>query len=93
MAENPGAKPLRIGIAGLGTVGRGVIRLIETNQSFLITSHINPDCDALGSELALAEHLVNLGKEVMVINSVFRGALGHGMRRFEQRRWGRWWWH
>jgi phosphoesterase RecJ-like protein len=46
-----------------------IIRLIETDQSFLITSHINPDCDALGSELALAEHLVNLGKEVTVINS------------------------
>jgi homoserine dehydrogenase len=35
MTENPGAKPLRIGIAGLGTVGRGVIRLLETNHALL----------------------------------------------------------
>jgi phosphoesterase RecJ-like protein len=35
----------------------------------VITTHLNPDGDALGSELALAEHLINLGKDVAVINS------------------------
>ena len=35
----------------------------------MITSHTNPDCDALGSELALAEHLRNLGKQVAILNS------------------------
>ena len=46
-----------------------VIPVIENNQNFVITSHTNPDCDALGSELALAEHLRNLGKEVAILNS------------------------
>jgi len=46
-----------------------VVSLIENNDSFIISSHINPDCDALGSELALAEHLANLGKKVIIINS------------------------
>lgn len=46
-----------------------IIQLIETNQIFILTSHTNPDCDALGSELALAEHLRNLGKQVTILNS------------------------
>jgi bifunctional oligoribonuclease and PAP phosphatase NrnA len=46
-----------------------IIRIIEENLSFIITSHTNPDCDALGSELALAEHLRQLGKNVVIINS------------------------
>lgn len=46
-----------------------IIRIIEENHSFIITSHTNPDCDALGSELALAEHLRHLGKNVAIINS------------------------
>lgn len=46
-----------------------IIRIIEENHSFIITSHTNPDCDALGSELALAEHLRQLGKNVVIINS------------------------
>ena len=46
-----------------------IIPIIEQNNTFVITSHHNPDCDALGSELALAEHLGNLGKKVTIINS------------------------
>jgi phosphoesterase RecJ-like protein len=46
-----------------------IIPLIEQNTHFIITSHLNPDCDALGSELALAEHLQRLGKKVAIINS------------------------
>jgi phosphoesterase RecJ-like protein len=46
-----------------------IIPIIEKNHSYVITSHVNPDCDALGSELALAEHLRNLGKAVNIINS------------------------
>jgi phosphoesterase RecJ-like protein len=30
---------------------------------------MNPDCDALGSELALAEHLKNMGKTVSILNN------------------------
>lgn len=46
-----------------------IIPIIEQNTHFVLTTHLNPDCDALGSELALAEHLINLGKEVSIINS------------------------
>jgi bifunctional oligoribonuclease and PAP phosphatase NrnA len=37
-------------------------------RSFVITSHIGPDGDALGSELALAFFLRGLGKRVDIIN-------------------------
>jgi phosphoesterase RecJ-like protein len=46
-----------------------IISIIEGNRTFVLTSHSNPDCDALGSELALAEHLRVLGKKVAIINS------------------------
>ena len=46
-----------------------IIPLLENNHRFVITSHTNPDCDALGSELALAEHLRGLGKAVTIFNS------------------------
>jgi nanoRNase/pAp phosphatase (c-di-AMP/oligoRNAs hydrolase) len=46
-----------------------IIPILEQNNNFLITSHLNPDCDALGSELALAEHLDRLGKKVTIVNS------------------------
>ncbi len=45
------------------------IPIIEQHQNFVLTSHANPDCDALGSELALAEHLRKLDKNVAIINS------------------------
>jgi phosphoesterase RecJ-like protein len=37
---------------------------IAANRSFLITTHENPDGDAVGSTLALANYLSGLGKEV-----------------------------
>ncbi len=48
---------------------QNIISLIENNQRFVIVSHVNPDCDALGSEVALAEHLRGLGKRVTILNS------------------------
>lgn len=39
------------------------------NDRFIISSHLNPDCDALGSELALAYHLRSLGKDVTILNA------------------------
>jgi phosphoesterase RecJ-like protein len=42
--------------------------LIYQHKRFLLTTHINPDGDALGSELALAALLRALGKEVSIIN-------------------------
>jgi phosphoesterase RecJ-like protein len=46
-----------------------IISILQNNRNFIITSHVNPDCDALGSELALAEHLRKLGKKVTILNS------------------------
>ncbi len=44
----------------------GVIRQYET---FLISSHINPDGDAIGSQLAIYSFLSDFGKKVSIINS------------------------
>ncbi len=41
---------------------------IHSHQRFILTSHIRPDCDALGSELGMAGILRQLGKEVRIIN-------------------------
>jgi phosphoesterase RecJ-like protein len=46
-----------------------VIKLVESCDSFLITTHINPDGDAIGSEAALKSYLEGLGKDVVVVNS------------------------
>jgi phosphoesterase RecJ-like protein len=43
--------------------------LLEQHQRFVITSHVRPDCDALGSELAMAAVLRSLGKQVRIINA------------------------
>jgi len=42
--------------------------LIGQHDSFLLTSHCRADCDAVGSELALAQILQALGKQVVVCN-------------------------
>ncbi len=42
---------------------------LHNKQNILITTHLNPDGDALGSELALAHYLVQTGKAVRIINS------------------------
>jgi phosphoesterase RecJ-like protein len=51
------------------TVWQKIISILEQHQNFILTAHVNPDCDALGSELALAEHLRNLGKQVTILNT------------------------
>lgn len=43
-----------------------VIEAIQKNQSFIVTSHANPDGDALGSMLALGAGLQSLGKKVKI---------------------------
>jgi len=45
------------------------VELVQTHRRFLLTSHVRPDCDALGSELAMAAVLESLGKEVLILNS------------------------
>ncbi len=42
---------------------------LKDKQKLLITTHLNPDGDALGSELALAHYLRDNGKDVRIINS------------------------
>ena len=45
-----------------------VAEQIKKSKSFLITSHSNPEGDALGSELALRELLAYLGKKAIIVN-------------------------
>ena len=42
--------------------------IILNNSSFLLTTHVNPDADAIGSELAFYHILKKLGKKVTIIN-------------------------
>ncbi|MCX8105411.1 MAG: bifunctional oligoribonuclease/PAP phosphatase NrnA [Ignavibacterium album] len=42
--------------------------IILTNNSFLITTHVNPDADAIGSEIAFYQILKLLGKKSFIIN-------------------------
>lgn len=42
------------------------LSLLKENQSFVLTAHISPDGDSLGSMLALYEFLVRQGKQVVV---------------------------
>ena len=44
-------------------------RVIESNQKFVVTSHVNPDGDSIGSALALCEFLRARGKEALVMTS------------------------
>jgi len=42
--------------------------ILLNNKSFLLTTHVNPDADAIGSEIALYLMLKKLGKEIFIIN-------------------------
>jgi phosphoesterase RecJ-like protein len=42
--------------------------ILNSNRRFVISSHVRPDADALGSELGLAALLEALGKEVRIVN-------------------------
>lgn len=45
-----------------------ILEIINSNNSFVITTHVNPDGDAIGSELALAYFLRKLGKKFLIVN-------------------------
>ena len=45
-----------------------LLRALRKNHSFLISGHIRPDADALGSTLALGLALINAGKNVLLVN-------------------------
>lgn len=46
-----------------------IVKILNKKDSFLITSHINIDGDAIGSELALYISLKKLNKKVQIINN------------------------
>lgn len=45
-----------------------LIDIIHANKRFVVTSHVRPDADAIGSEMGLCGILEQLGKEVRIIN-------------------------
>jgi phosphoesterase RecJ-like protein len=49
-------------------VFREITSLFENNSTFIITGHINPDGDTVGSGLALASWLISMGKSVDIVN-------------------------
>ncbi len=52
----------------MNSIITNIINEIKSKNNFIITTHINPDGDAIGSELALARYLQSLGKNATIIN-------------------------
>ena len=46
------------------------VEIVRAHDRILLTSHIRPDCDALGSELGMAGVLESLGKQVRIVNGM-----------------------
>ncbi|MCR4337516.1 MAG: bifunctional oligoribonuclease/PAP phosphatase NrnA [Candidatus Omnitrophica bacterium] len=44
-----------------------ILKILQEKKSFLVTAHVNPDPDALCSQLAIALYLKSLGKKVFAI--------------------------
>ena len=42
--------------------------IIAANQRFVLSSHVRPDADAIGSEIGMAFILESLGKQVTIVN-------------------------
>jgi bifunctional oligoribonuclease and PAP phosphatase NrnA len=47
---------------------RPFVEIVKQHDSFVLTSHMRPDCDAIGSELALTLALRAIGKKVQIVN-------------------------
>jgi phosphoesterase RecJ-like protein len=47
---------------------RKIIRTIKDHTTFVVTMHVNPDPDALGSALAMTLFLHSIGKKVFLVN-------------------------
>jgi len=45
-----------------------IIALLRKHKTFVVTTHVHPDADAMGSALAMAVFLKSLGKKVRVFN-------------------------
>lgn len=50
------------------TIPESLLAHLRGGQRFLLTSHLNPDGDAIGSEVGLARTLRRLGKEALLWN-------------------------
>ena len=48
---------------------KAVIEAIKKHKKFLITAHINLEGDSLGSQLAMKELLIGMGKEAFILDS------------------------
>ncbi|MCK5620189.1 MAG: bifunctional oligoribonuclease/PAP phosphatase NrnA [Candidatus Krumholzibacteria bacterium] len=46
-----------------------ISKLIKSYDSFALTTHINPDGDAIGSEIALKSFLEDIDKNAVIVNS------------------------
>ncbi len=46
-----------------------LLELLRWSERMVLTSHVRPDCDALGSELGMAGILEALGKDVRIVNA------------------------
>jgi phosphoesterase RecJ-like protein len=55
-------------VSGASPQRRAFHEFVEQHRSFLLTSHVNPDGDSLGSEVAVALWLRSRGKDVRVLN-------------------------
>jgi phosphoesterase RecJ-like protein len=53
----------------MGVNWKAFVDQVGHYESFVLVSHIRPDCDALGSELGMAEVLRSVGKTVRIINA------------------------
>lgn len=47
----------------------GFVELVRRYKRFVLTTHIRPDCDALGSTMAMTYILESLGKDVLICNA------------------------
>jgi len=45
-----------------------ILKIIQENHTFFISSHMRPDGDSIGAQLALASFLRRLGKDVYIAN-------------------------
>ncbi len=46
-----------------------LLEILQQSTRVVLTSHVRPDCDALGSELGMAAILESLGKHVRIVNA------------------------
>ncbi len=45
-----------------------IVEVVKSSESFLITSHLRPEGDSIGSQLAMKSVLDQLGKESVIVN-------------------------